>query len=67
MDGTPRLLVALVVIGLGALALATWEYRGNMRLLKAQYPNAPGSLAGVVAALISVLGITAFLAMVFRQ
>jgi putative membrane protein len=57
----------LVVIGLGALALATWEYRGNMRVLKAQYPKAPHSLAGLVAALISLLGVSAFAAMVFRQ
>jgi hypothetical protein len=50
-----------------SLALATWEYRKNMLVLRAQYPKPPQSLAGFVAALISLLGVTAFLAMLFRQ
>ena len=57
----------LVIIGLVSLALATWEYRKNMLVLRAQYPKPPQSLAGFVAALISLLGVTAFLAMLFRQ
>jgi putative membrane protein len=59
--------LALVVIGLAALALATVEYRQNIRIVKAQYPRSPRSLAGFVAALISLLGIGAFVAMIFRQ
>jgi putative membrane protein len=57
----------LVVIGLVALLLATWDYHRNMLVLKAQYPKNPYSLAGVVAALISLLGIAAIVAMIFRQ
>jgi putative membrane protein len=57
----------LVVIGLAALALATLEYRQNIRIVKAQYPKSPRSLSGVVAALISLLGIAALIAMIFRQ
>jgi inner membrane protein YidH len=59
--------MSLVIIGLGSLALATWEYRGNMRVLRAQYLKAPSSLSGFVAALISFLGIIALLAMLFRR
>lgn len=59
--------LALVVIGLAALALATVAYRQNINIVKAQYPTSPRSLSGFVAALISLLGIGALLAMVFRQ
>jgi putative membrane protein len=59
--------LALVVIGLTALALATMEYRQNIQIVKAQYPVSPRSLAGFVAALISILGIAALLAVIFRQ
>ena len=59
--------LTLVVIGLAALSLATVEYRQNIRIVKAQYPTSPRSLSGLVAALISLLGIGALLAMVFRQ
>lgn len=59
--------LALVVIGLAALALATVEYRQNIQIVKAQYPKSPRSLSGLVAALISLLGIGALVAMIFRQ
>jgi len=57
----------LVSIGLASLALATVEYRQNIRMLGAQYEGRPRSLAVVVAALISILGIVALSAMIFRQ
>jgi putative membrane protein len=65
--GPREFALALVVIGLTALALATMEYRQNIRIVKAQYPKSPRSLSGLVAALISLLGIGALLAMIFRQ
>lgn len=65
--GPREFALALVVIGLVALALATMEYRQNIRIVKAQYPKSPHSLSGLVAALISLLGIGALLAMIFRQ
>jgi len=65
--GPREFALALVVIGLVALALATMEYRQNIRIVKAQYPKSPRSLSGLVAALISLLGIGALLAMIFRQ
>ena len=57
----------LVSIGLASLALATLEYRQNIRMLGAQYEGRPRSLAVIVAALISILGIAALSAMIFRQ
>ncbi len=57
----------LVSIGLASLALATLEYRQNIRMLGAQYEGRPRSLAVIVAALISILGVAALAAMIFRQ
>ncbi len=59
--------MALVIIGLGAMVFATLEHRRNVRSLKDQYPDMPRSLAGPLAALVSTLGIVAFVAMIFRQ
>lgn len=56
----------LVIIGLASLALATLEYRQNIRML-AQYEGRPRSLAVIVAALISFLGVVALSLMIFRQ
>ena len=59
--------ILLVSIGLASLALATIEYRQNIRRLGAQYEGRPRSLAVIVAALISALGILAIILMIFRQ
>jgi putative membrane protein len=58
---------ALVSIGLLSLILATLEYRQNIRTLGAQYARNQRSLAMLVAALMSMLGLLALLAMIFRQ
>ena len=60
---------ALLMIGIGltALALATIQHRQEMRRMRAQYPEVPLSLATVLAGLVTVLGIVAFVAVVFRQ
>jgi putative membrane protein len=57
----------LVSIGLASLALATLEYRQNIRMLEAQYEAHSRSLAVIIAALISILGIVAISLMIFRQ
>ncbi|HEV3112476.1 MAG TPA: DUF202 domain-containing protein [Candidatus Binataceae bacterium] len=57
----------LVSIGLASLALATLEYRQNIRRLGEEYEGRPRSLAVIVAALISVLGIVALIVMLSRQ
>lgn len=59
---------ALVSIGLFSLLLATIEHSQGVRALAAQYGvKRRFSLAGVVATLISILGIFALLAMIFSQ
>jgi putative membrane protein len=57
----------LVSLGLVSLLLAAVEHRMNMQGLRAEYPDAPRSLAGVVATLVAVLGIGALIVMIFRQ
>jgi len=57
----------LVSIGLFSLILATIEHRQNIRTLGAQYAGRLRSLAVLVAALISILGVLALVAIVFRQ
>lgn len=59
--------ILLVSIGLASLALATLEYRQNIRRLGAEYQGRPRSLAVIVAALISVLGVLAMVMIVFHQ
>lgn len=67
MVGPREFSFALVIIGLLSLAFATSEYHRNMLILRAQYPRNPRSLAGIVAGLISALGILALILMTFRQ
>jgi putative membrane protein len=57
----------LVSIGLFSLILATLEHRQNIRTLGARYAGKQRSLAVLVAALISVLGILALVAIIVRQ
>ena len=65
--GPREFAVSLVGLGLVSLALATLQHRRSMQVLKEEWPDAPRSLAVVLAALISILGIVAFLAMIFQQ
>jgi putative membrane protein len=61
---------ALVMVGIGlvALLLAMIEYRRDIRALAAQYPEIPRSpLPGAVALLVSILGLAALVAIIFRQ
>jgi len=65
--GPRELAFMLVSIGLISLVLATIEHRQNIRALGAHYPGKRPSLAVLVAALISIVGILALVAMIFRQ
>ncbi len=57
----------LVSIGLFSLILATLEYRQDIRGLGAEYVGRRRSLAVIVAAMISMLGILALIVILFRQ
>jgi hypothetical protein len=57
----------MIVIGLVSLLLATLEHKRDLNALNAEYPGGRRSLARVLAALISLLGLLALLLVVFRQ
>jgi putative membrane protein len=56
----------MIVSGVVTLALAAWQHWKSMNRLRAEYPEAPLSLALLMAGLISVLGILALVATVAR-
>jgi putative membrane protein len=57
----------MISIGLLSTLLATIQHRGTLKRLRAQYPEIKYSLAFLVALLVSVLGVLALLAALFRQ
>jgi putative membrane protein len=59
---------ALIMIGTGLLALllSALEHRQSMKTLRATYGPQPRSVSGVVAGLVSVMGLAAFVAVLFR-
>jgi inner membrane protein YidH len=56
----------LIIIGIVALVLANVQHRRQLKILKMEYESASPSTAGLVAGLISVMGILAILAVIFR-
>ena len=66
--GSHQFALIMVIIGLVALFLATFDYRQNIRILRTQYPDLPRSrLPSAIGLLISALGVLALIVMVFRQ
>jgi len=65
--GPRQFALVLVSLGLLSLVLAIVEQRHNVRALGAQSSNEHRSLALMLAILISILGILALIAMIFRQ
>jgi len=57
----------MITIGIVALAFATIQHRRDMMALRKHHPEVPYSLATVLAGLISLLGLLALLAVIFRQ
>jgi putative membrane protein len=59
----------MIVLGIASLAFATFDHRRHMQLLRAEYghANVPYTSSPVLAGLIALLGILAFVAVVFRQ
>jgi putative membrane protein len=66
MIGSQQFGLILVGIGVGALALGTLEYMQNMRKLGPDYAGKPSWLPIVFAGSIAILGILAFVVMLFR-
>jgi putative membrane protein len=59
--------IIMISIGLVAVLLATFQHARTMHRLRAQYVDVPYSLAALVALLVSVLGIVALIAVIYRQ
>ncbi len=64
--GPRQFAMLMIVIGLLALAAATVQYIGDRKRLRTEYKEIPGSVAGIVSALISIMGIVALAAVIFR-
>ena len=66
--GPRQFAVLMISIGLFSLMAATIQYRLYRKGLRRQYPGTPPlSLVGVVAALVSLLGLVALAAVLFRM
>jgi len=64
----PRQYATLMIgIGIIALGLATVQHRRDMKTLRKHHPEVPYSLVTVLAGLISLLGVAALFAVIFRQ
>jgi putative membrane protein len=57
----------MIAIGIVSLLLATLEHRRDLKALRAQDPGEHRTLAGIIAGLVSLLGLVALFAVVFRQ
>jgi putative membrane protein len=63
---TPRgVAVLLISVGVVGLALAIVEHRRHLDSLRAEYGDVPTSTAGVMAAIVSVLGVLGLVAVLF--
>ncbi|RZT25972.1 putative membrane protein [Mycobacterium sp. BK558] len=58
--------VVMIVVGLVSLILAWVQHRRAMATLRADFGPMPGSLAGILAALIAGLGVVALLGVTAR-
>ncbi len=65
--GPRQFSIILVSIGIFSLLLATMEHHFNIRALRKSYPESRRSLAVLVAAMVSSLGLIALVAILFRQ
>ena len=64
--GPRQFSMILIIIGVVSLVLATIQHRHQRKILKIEYENIPVSTAGIIAGLISVLGLGTILAVIFR-
>lgn len=57
----------MIVIGIVTLVVAALQHRHSMNVLRAHYPEAPRSLAILLAVLLAALGILALIATIHRR
>jgi putative membrane protein len=65
--GPREFAIISICLGLAALVLATIEHTINMRTMRKQHAHVPRSLAGLFAALISLLGILGLIEAIFQK
>jgi putative membrane protein len=65
--GPREFALLMILIGMVSLLLATLEHRRDLKELNEQFPGRSRSLSRIVAGLVSVLGLTALFAVIFRQ
>ena len=58
--------IILISLGLIWLAIAVWQNHQNLAKLRTLYPETPGSMAGVLAGLIAILGFLALISVILR-
>lgn len=67
--GPREFALMMISIGIFSLLLATFQHRRSMKTLRSQFQDmrVPMSLATVVGGLISLLGVLALIAVIFRR
>jgi len=66
MIGARGFALVMIMIGLVSLLIATITHRMSMQRMRKECPNIPPSEAAVLAALVSILGLLALFAAIFR-
>jgi len=65
--GPSQFALLMISIGILSLVLATLDHRRELKALRAEYPGEHRTLAGILAGLVSILGLVALFAVLFRQ
>ena len=64
--GPRQFSMILMIIEVVSRVVATIQHRHQMKILKIEYENMPMSTAGIVAGVVSVLGLGAIFVVIFR-
>jgi len=65
--GPREFAMILILVGLGSLLAATVQHRSDRKALSALDPEVPRSMAALLAFVIAVLGIAAFIVVLLRE
>jgi len=65
--GTRGFALMMIGIGLVALLLSALDHRKTMQAMRAEFGPIPPSTAAIVAGLVSMMGLAAFLAVIFHR
>ncbi len=66
MVGPREFGMLMIATAIFSLAMSTIQYRIDRKSLKAKCPNLPRTVVGVVAGMMAILGIVAFLSVLFN-